>query len=481
MQITETKSEGLTREFKIVVPADAIESQVKTRLQELVHTVQLPGFRPGKVPVSLLRKRYGPSVMGEVLERTVNDSSQKAMSDRGLRPAMQPKIEITSFEDGSDLEYTMAVELMPDIGAVDFSDIKLRRMVIEADEGEVDKVLERLSKGHGTTETIAEKRKSEAGDVLLIDFVGTIEGEEFPGGKAESYLLELGSSGFLPGFEDQLVGSKAGDRVKVEITFPATYGASDLAGKDAVFDVHVRELREHRPAPIDDELAKKMGLDGLDALKGSIRDEHEHEFKSIARARLKRDLLDTFAETYDFEIPPAMVEHEFEQIWQHYEQHRKDEHHDHEHDEFAGKSEDQIKEEFRAMADRRVRLGLLLAEIGHQNNIEVSQEDVNRGMTAEAQRHPGQEQAILEHFRKSPEAMQALRAPLYEEKVVDFILEMANITDKAVTVEELTKDPDEDMPDAQAPAKGKKKAAPKTASKKKVAKKGAEKDAEKDE
>jgi trigger factor len=480
MQITETKAEGLTREFKIVVPADAIESQVTTRLQELVHTVQLPGFRPGKVPVSLLRKRYGPSVMGEVLERTVNDSSQKAMSDRGLRPAMQPKIEITAFEDGSNLEFTMAVELMPDIGAVDFSKLKLQRMVVEADEDEVDKVLERLSKGHGTTETIAEKREAKAGDVLLIDFVGTVGGEEFPGGKAESYLLELGSAGFIPGFEDRLVGAKADDRVKVEITFPETYGASDLAGKDAQFDVHVRELREHRPAPIDDELAKKVGLDGLDALKRSIREEHEHEFRTIARGRLKRDLLDSFAETYDFEVPPAMVETEFEQIWQHYEQHRKDEHHDHDHDhdEFAGKSEDQIRQEFRAMAERRVRLGLLLAEIGHQNNIDVGQDDINRAMTAESKRHPGQEQAVLDHFRNSPEATQSLRAPLFEEKVVDFILEMANITDEAVTVEELMKDPDEDESAAPAPTKRKKQAAPKTASKKKVAKKGAKKSAE---
>ncbi|MDP6787128.1 MAG: trigger factor [Rhodospirillales bacterium] len=475
MEITETKAEGLTREFKIVVPADAIEGQVSTRLQELVHTVQLPGFRPGKVPVSLLRKRYGPSVMGEVLERTVNDSSQKAMSDRGLRPAMQPKIEITSFEDGSDLEYTMAVELMPDIGTVDFSDIKLQRMVVEADQGEIGKVLERLSKGHGTTETIETKRKSKNNDVLMIDFVGKIGDEEFAGGKAESYLLELGSGSFIPGFEDQLVGTKAGDKVKVEITFPESYGASDLAGKDAVFDVHVRELREPRPAAIDDELGKKMGLGGLDDLKRSIQEKHEREFRTVARSRLKRDLLDTFAETYDFEVPPAMAEHEFEQIWQHYEEHRKardqdhdhDHDHDHEEDEFAGKSEDEIKEELRTMADRRVRLGLLLAEIGHQNNIEVSEEDLNRAMNAEAQRYPGQEQAVLDHFSKNPEALQSLRAPLYEEKVVDFILEMANITEKTVSVEELMKDPDEEKAVAEKPAGRKKKAAPK----KKAAKK----------
>ncbi len=474
MEITETKAEGLTREFKIVVPSDDIESQVSTRLQELVHTVQLPGFRPGKVPLSLLRKRYGPSVMGEVLERTVNDSSQKAMSDRGLRPAMQPKIEITSFKDGSDLEYTMAVELMPDIGTIEFDKIKLQRMVVKADEGEVEKELERLSEGHGTTETIATKRKSKVEDVLLIDFVGKIGDEEFPGGKAESYLLELGSGSFIPGFEDQLVGTKAGDKVKVEITFPETYGASELAGKDAVFDVHVRELREPRPAAIDDELGKKVGLNGLDDLKRSIHEEHEQKFRTIARSRLKRDLLDVFAETYVFEVPPAMAEHEFEQIWQHYDEHRKGEGHDHDHDhdheedEFAGKSDDEIKEEFRVMADRRVRLGLLLAEVGHQNNIEVSEEDLNRAMNAEAQRYPGQEQAVLEHFSKNPEALQSLRAPLYEEKVVDFILEMANITDKTVPVEELMKDPDEKKAVAKKTPAKRKKAAPK----KKAAKKG---------
>ena len=474
MEITETKAEGLTREFKVAVPADAIESQVSARLQELAQTVQLPGFRPGKVPMSLLRKRYASSVMGEVLERTVNESSQKTIADRGLRPAMQPKIEIISFKEGADLEYTMAVELMPDIGTVDFSKIKLERMVVKADEGEVNKVLERLSKAHGTTESITTKRKSKAADILLIDFVGTIGGEAFPGGKAESYLLELGSGSFIPGFEDQLVGAKAGERVKVEISFPETYGAANLAGKDAVFEVHVRELREPRPALVDDELGKKVGLDGLVDLKRSIREEHEREFKTIARARLKRNLLDTFSETYDFQVPPALAEHEFEQIWQHYEQSRKSANHDHDHDhdhaheedEFAGKSEDEIKGEFRTMADRRVRLGLLLAEIGHQNNIEVSEEDLSRGMAAEAQRHPGQEQAVLEHFRKSPEALQSLREPLYEEKVVDFILEMANITEKTVPVEELLRNPDETKADAKTPDKPNKEAHKKKSTKK---------------
>ena len=459
MQVTETKAEGLRREFKIVVPADDIEQQIGSRLRELVRTVQMPGFRPGKVPVSLLRKKYGPSVTGEVLERTVNDSSQRAMSERGLRPAMQPKIEITTFEDGADLEYTMAFELMPEIEPLDFSEIKLEQMVAAADETKVEDTLRRMSKLHGTTEPITANRKSKDGDVLLVDFVGTVDGKEFSGGKAESYLLELGSGGFIPGFEDQLVGVSTGDKVKVEITFPKTYGASDLAGRDASFDVDVRELRENRPAPIDDELATKLGLESLDDLKQSIRETHEHELKAIARSRLKRDLLDALSEAYDFEVPPAMAEKEFQNIWQHFDEQRKrghphDHDHDHEHDhdhdsdpdfddrEFAGKSDDEVKEEFRVLAERRVRLGLLFSEIGQSNNIEVTADEVQREMVSEARRHPGREKAVLEYYKKSPEAQQSLRAPLYEDKVVDFILELAQVTDRTVSIEELIKDPD---------------------------------------
>ena len=480
MQVTETKAEGLKREFKVTVPAGDIAGQVTHRLEELVHTVRLPGFRPGKVPVGLLRKKYGPSVMGEVLEHTVNDSSRRAMSERGLRPALAPKIEVTSFAEGADLEYTMAVELLPEIGPIDFSSIKLERLVVGVDEAEVEATVARMAKAHRTTETVTEERPARAGDVLLIDFIGTVDGKEFAGGQAKSYLLELGSNSLLPGFEDQLVGAKAGQKVRVEVTFPATYGAAGLAGKAAVFDVDVREIRLATPAPIDDELAKKMGIENLETLRQRIRDEHERELRALTRARLKRELLDALAEGDHFEVPAGMAEREFNNIWEHFERQRKaresakhgshdqegerdpdpDHDHDHDHDhgpghdhdhgsehdsaaadEFAGMSEDEIKEEFRTLAERRVRLGLLLSDIGHRNNIEVSQDDIKRAMAGEARRFPGREQKVIDYYRNTPEAMQALTAPVYEDKVVDFILEMAAVTERKATLEELTAAP----------------------------------------
>ena len=442
MQITETKAEGLKREFKIVVPAAKIEEQVDNRLKELTHTVRMPGFRPGKVPASLLRKKYGQSVRGEVLERSIGESSSQTMTDRGLRPAMQPEIEIVSFDEGEDLEYTMVVELFPEIEPIDPAAITLEQLVAKADEETVEKTLQRLADAHKTSEVIASKRKSKTGDILLIDFVGRVDGEEFQGGKAESYLLELGSNSLIPGFEEQLVGAKAGEEVKVEVTFPEDYGAENLAGKAAVFDVSVRELRKSVAAAIDDDLAKKVGTENLEALRKAIGEDHDREFKNISRLRLKRALLDNLADTYSFEVPEGMVEREFEAIWKQIEEQRQagseaDDPED------EGKSDDELKAEYRAISERRVRLGLLLVEVGRLNNLSVGREEVNRAIAAEARRYPGQEKAVFDYYRDTPEAMEAIRAPLMEDKVVDFILEMAEITERTVSVDELLAEPDE--------------------------------------
>jgi trigger factor len=469
MQVTETKNEGLLHEFTITVPAAEIETFVNNRLNELKKTANLPGFRPGKVPVPLLRKQYGPSIMGEVLERTVGETSQKAMEERNLRPVIQPKIEVTKFEDGSDLEYTMALEVMPEIKPMDFSKIKLERMVVKADEEEIDKALERLADAHKTSEPVSGSRKSKSGDITVIDFVGRVDGEEFPGGKAEDYSLELGTGSFIPGFEEQLIGAKAGDHVEVKVSFPKEYGAEELAGKDAVFDVDIKELRETTPGVIDDELAKKVGLEDLETLKTNIRDEHENEFKNMARQRMKRLLLDELEENHEFEIPQTLVENEFEGIWAQFEEHRKQaQEQGSDEDPSEGKTDDELKDDYRGIAERRVRLGLLLAEIGRLNNIDTSQEDLNRAMMVEAQRYQGQEQQVMEYFRNNPEAQQQLRAPLLEDKVVDFIFELAKITDKTTTIDELIKEPEE-----KAPAKKKAAAKKATAKKKAPAKKKA--------
>lgn len=462
MQVSETKSEGLSREFSVSLPASEIEEKISHRLKEIAQTAQLPGFRPGKVPVSMLRKRYGPSIMGEILEKAVGDSSQQAMAENDIRPAMQPEIEITSFDEGKDLEYTIKVECLPEIKPVDFSKIKLERLVPTPDEKEVQTALENIAASNKTSTPITKKRKSKSGDVVVIDFVGSVDGEEFPGGKADGYELELGSNSFIPGFEDQLIGKNAGDDVEVNVDFPEEYGAAELAGKAALFKVAVKEIREATPAEIDDELAKKLGLESLDALKETISEEQGRELKNMSRLRTKRQLLDILTESCDFEIPQKLAEAEFESIWSQYEEQKKSGEVD---DDDEGLSEEEQKAEFKEIAERRVSLGLLLSEIGRLNNIQVSQDDVTRAIMEQARQYQGQEQAVMEFYQNNPEAMQQITAPLYEEKVVDFIIELAKVTDKTVSVDDMMKALEADSQEAEKKAKKpkKKKAATKKA------------------
>ena len=472
MQVTETKSEGLSREFKVALPANEIEEKISHRLKELARTAQMPGFRPGKVPVSVLRKKYGPSVLGEVLERAVNDSSQQALAEKGLRPAMQPQIEITSFEDGGDLEYTIGVELLPEIKPVDFSKIKLERLIPKTDDAAMENTLADIAAAQGDSAAIKDDRETKTGDVLVIDFLGQVGGEEFAGGKAEGYELTLGSGTFIPGFEEQLIGVKVGDKIEVKVKFPDSYGAAELSGKDAVFDVTVNELKETVPSAIDDELAKKVGMENLEALKKSIREEQESEFNEMSRMILKRALLDELSAAHDFEIPEKLLDREFDTIWKQFEEQRKK-------DKDAGqgseeKTDDEHKKDFREIAERRVRLGLLLSEVGRANNVQISQEDVNSQLMAEARRHPGREKEVMEHYKNNPEAMEELSAPLYEEKVVNFILEQASITEKTATKDELIKTMEDEAtgkPKAKAKAGVKSKAKYKAAAEKKAAKK----------
>ena len=472
MQVTETKSEGLSREFKVALPANEIEEKISHRLKELARTAQMPGFRPGKVPVSVLRKKYGPSVLGEVLERAVNDSSQQALAEKGLRPAMQPQIEITSFEDGGDLEYTIGVELLPEIKPVDFSKIKLERLIPKTDDAAMENTLADIAAAQGDSAAIKDDRETKTGDVLVIDFLGRIGGEEFAGGKAEGYELTLGSGTFIPRFEEQLIGVKVGDKIEVKVKFPDSYGAAELSGKDAVFDVTVNELKETVPSAIDDELAKKVGMENLEALKKSIREEQESKFNEMSRMILKRALLDELSAAHDFEIPEKLLDREFDTIWKQFEEQRKK-------DKDAGqgseeKTDDEHKKDFREIAERRVRLGLLLSEVGRANNVQISQEDVNSQLMAEARRHPGREKEVMEHYKNNPEAMEELSAPLYEEKVVNFILEQASITEKTATKDELIKTMEDEAagkPKAKAKAGGKSKAKGKAAAEKKAAKK----------
>ena len=437
MQVTETHTEGLKREYKVLISAHDIEEKVTGRLEQLGAQVKIPGFRPGKVPMKVLKQRFAKSVMGEVLEQAVNDSSNQALSERGLRPAEQPKIEITSFDEGKDLEYTMALEILPEVEPMDFSGIELERLAIEVEDGAVDETLGDLANAHKKTKPLEAPREARSGDVLVVDFKGTVDGEAFPGMSAEDHHLELGSNAFVAGFEDQLIGAGAGETREVKVTFPETYVNDKLAGREAVFTVTVKDILEQVPAQIDDELATMLGETDLNALKERVRERLATEYRDFARNRLKRLLLDKLAEGHDFPVPDGMVTAEFDAIWNQIEEDRKQGRLD---PDDEAKDEDTLKAEYRTIAVRRVRLGLLISEVGRRNGIEVGQEEVNQALLREAQQHPGHEREVFEFFQKNPQAMANLRAPIFEDKVVDFIVDLAKVSERKVTPAELRKE-----------------------------------------
>ena len=438
MQVNETSAEGLKREFKVVVPSNDVESSMVARLTEIGNSVSVPGFRPGKVPISLLKKRYGDAVKGEVLERTIQDSWQQALTDKGLRPAAQPKVEIVTFEDGVDLEYTLAVELLPEIEPIDFSKIELDRRVVKVTDDEVAKTLERLAESRRVFEAV-DGRAAEKGDQVVIDFTGKIDGEEFAGGAMNDFELEIGGAAFLPGFDDEIAGMKGGDNKTVKINVADDHPNDQLRGKEVEFDVSVKEVREPKAAAVDDELAKASGMENLDALKEAVVEQLGREYSQLSRAHLKKELLDKLSEEHSFELPQGIVDAEFDGIWKQVLDAKERDGLDPDDKE---KSEEELKVNYREIAERRVRLGLLLAEVGRANNISVTQDDLNRAIHAEASRFPGQEARVLEYFQKDANAMQELQAPIFEDKVVDFVIEMAKINEQEVSVEELMRDPD---------------------------------------
>ena len=441
MQITETSTDGLKHEFKVTVDADDIRTRIERRLNEIGQQVKLPGFRPGKVPLNVLRQRYGSSVVGEVLERAVNDTSNQAMREHKLRPALQPKVEIVSFNEGKDLEYRLAVEVLPEFVPMNFAELKLERLRPEVPDSEIDQALERIARQQRKNEAV--DRPAAPGDIVVIDFTGSIDGVEFPGGSGKGHRLELGSNQFIPGFEDQLVGAKAGEQRTVEVTFPADYGAADLAGKAASFAVEVNEVREVKLQPIDDSLAEAVGMENLPGLRDAVRQQIERDYGNIAHQRLKRQLLDRLAERHHFPVPQGMVDIELDVIWKQFEAERERAKQQGVAEPEGGKSDDEIKVEYRAIAERRVRLGLLLSEVGRSNNIQVTPEELNRALMEEARRYPGQERQVVEYYRNQAGALDNLRAPIFENKVIDYILEIAEVADRPVSIAELLKDDDE--------------------------------------
>ena len=438
MQVTETSNEGLKREYTVVIPKEDIDGRMSERLTEVGTTVNVPGFRPGKVPLAILKKRFGDAVRGEILEQTIQDSIQKTMDEKDLRPAMEPKVDLVTFEDGADLEYKMTVEVIPDIEPIDFGTIELERLIAEVPDGDVESSIERLAEQQKTY-AVEEGRAAEDGDQLLMNFLGRIDGEAFDGGAAEGMELVLGSGQFIPGFEEQLVGTKAGDKKIVNVDFPEDYGAENLAGKAAEFDVDVSEVRAPAKVEIDEEFAKSMGAEDLAALQSMVRDQIGSEYTQISRGRLKRELLDKLSDTADFEVPPGMLEDEFQNIWKQLKEAKEQDRLD---EDDKGKSDEELEERYREIAMRRIRLGLLLSEIGRGNNLTVSQDDLNRAMAEQAQRFPGQETQVMQFYQENPQAMQELQAPIFEDKIIDYILELAKVTERTVSIEELLAEPD---------------------------------------
>jgi trigger factor len=448
MQVTETNSDGLTREFQVTVPAADLEARMAGRLNELKDRVQLRGFRPGKVPVTHLRKVYGRSVMAETVEAVIRELNAKIVEERGLRLAREPKVTIPNEETevdrvisgDADLAYTLSFELLPAITLGDFSTITLERLVADVSDDEVDEGVKRIAEQNRPYAAKPEGAKVENGDRVVIDFTGTLEGKPFEGGTGGDIAVNIGSGQFIPGFEEQLIGMGAGENRAVKVTFPENYLNAELAGKAAEFEVTAKSLEAPTEIAIDDEFAKSLGLESLDKLKAAVKERIQREYAGTSRQKLKRQLLDKLDEMHKFAPPPTLVEDEFNNVWSTIQsdlQQRKRTFED------EGTTEEKARAEYRAIAERRVRLGLVLAEIGEKNNLKVSDEELQRAIVERARQVPGREQEVWEYYRKNPQAVAAIRAPIYEEKVIDFLVELAKVTDKKVDKDELYKE-DED-------------------------------------
>ena len=435
MQVTETLNEGLKRGYAIKVTAAELEEKVNEKLAEAQPEVEMKGFRKGKVPMALLKKQFGQRVMGEAMQESIDGAMNEHFEKSGDRPAMQPQVKMTNedWKEGDDVEVEMSYEALPEIPEVDFSAVKLEKMVVKAEQEAIDEALGNLAETAQDFKARKKGSKAKDGDQVVMDFVGKVDGEAFEGGSAEDYPLVLGSNSFIPGFEDQLVGVKAGEEKAVTVTFPEDYQAENLKGREAVFDCTIKEVKQPVAAEINDELATKFGAEDLDALKGQISERLEAEYSGAARAVMKRSLLDALDDMVDFDLPPALVDAEAGQIahqlW--HEENPDVEGHDH--------PEIETTDEHKKLASRRVRLGLLLAEIGQKAEVEVTDAEMTQAIMAQARQYPGQERQFFEFVQQNQQMQQQLRAPLFEDKVVDHIFEGASVTDKEVSKDDLQK------------------------------------------
>lgn len=455
MQVTQTISEGLKREYQVHVPAADLESRLTDRLVQLKDNVRLNGFRPGKVPVDHLRRLYGRSVMAETIDELVRETNAKIVSDNGLKLAMEPQVKLPEDKDEiegvvagkSDLSYTVSLEVVPAIELADFKAITLERLVAEVSKDEVDASINRIAEQNRPFTVKGEGGTAAAGDRVTVSFKGMVDGEPFEGGSGEDIPIQIGSGMFIPTFEDQLVGAAAGEQRTVNVTFPETYLSEKLAGKDAVFEVEVKTVESPGEIPAGEELAKSLGLESMERLEAAVTERIKQELNAQSRMRLKRALLDQLDTLHRFPAPPTLVEEEFKGIWDAVQNDLKAQKRTFEDE---GTTEEKAQEEYRAIADRRIRLGLVLAEIGDRNNIKVTEDEVGRALYDRARQFPGREQEIWDYYRKTPTALASVRAPIFEDKVVDFVIELATVNDRTVTREELFKDEESESPTAAA-------------------------------
>jgi len=446
MEVTETAAAGLKREFRVVVPASDLEARVNEKLDDLKGRIQLRGFRPGKVPVAHLKRLYGRSAMAEVIEAAVREANTKIVSERGLRPAIEPKVVLPEeqgavegiFNGNADLAYTVEIEIVPPITLADFKTIKLTRLTAEATDAEIDQAIQTIADQSRPYE--AKTGPAQQGDRVTISFQGTIDGVPFEGGKGEDVPLDLGSGQFIPGFESELLGLEAGDAKTFDIKFPEDYRAKDVAGKTATFAITVSAVEAPGAVTVDDDFAKGLGLESLAKLREVVRDRVLREHAAASRQKLKRQLLDQLDESHKFEPPPSLVEQEFASVWSGVENDLKQQGRT-----FAdeGTTEEKAREEYRGIAERRVRLGLVIAEIGEKNNIKVTDDQLTAAVVEQARQLPGREKQVWDYYRNNPQALASLRAPLFEDKVIDFLVELADVTDKTVSREELFKEDEE--------------------------------------
>ncbi len=429
MQIKKVNSDKLKREYDVTIPAGDIASRVEKKLKEIGKKAKFPGFRPGKAPVALLKKNYGQSVLGEVVEQMIGQTSMEALEKENLRPAMRPKFEIVAYADNADLKYNMKFEILPEMPKINFEKLKLERLKTGVTDEEINAGLDRLAARVKNFKKV--ERAAKKGDAVLIDFKGSIAGTEFAGGAGENFTLELGGNQFIPGFEDQLVGAKSGEDRKVNVTFPKDYHNKEFSRKDAVFEVKVHEVQETLPPEINDEFAKKMQFDNLAKLKEAIAKQVEKDFAEISRTLVKKELFDALEKKCDFHVPEEMLESEFDTIWKHAVAGKKDD------PEFDKKAEEKLKKEYKKMAERRVKLGIFLAEMARENGINVSDQELSGAMLEKARGFPGAEQKVMEYLSRNQTALEELKGPIIEDKVVDFILAKATIKENAVSSKEL--------------------------------------------